>query len=195
MLKSTAAVAISGAVVHGIVVGSALLRSLWLQEHELPRPPEEESTGMGADRQSSTSSAILDTVLMMYSRGCVTKDSFTPDCVFDDPAARTRGFDELREAFRALRALEPETLEWKLGAVGDRRVEVLLWQRYTIGARKIELHSKVVAEHDSSGRIVAMQDRWRGCPLLFVPPFTWARRVNGIISFRLTPFLNVSDAD
>ena len=195
MIKSTAAVALGGAALHATVVGGALLRSLWQHEHELPQPPAGESTGMAADRQSNVSSAILGTVLTMYSRGCVTKDSFAEHCVFDDPAARTQGFEELREAFRALRALEPETLDWRLGAVGAGSVEVLLWQRYTIGARKIELHSKIVAQHDSSGRIVAMQDRWRGCPLLFVPPFTWARRINGVISYHLTPFLNVPADD
>ena len=195
MIKTTAALALGGAALHATVVGSALLRSLWRHEHELPRPPTSESSGMAADRQSNTSSAILGTVLTMYSRGCVSKDSFADNCVFDDPAARTQGFDELREAFRALRVLDPETLDWRLGAVGAGSVEVLLWQRYTIGTRQIELHSKIVAQHDASGRIVALQDRWRGCPLLFMPPFTWARRINGVISYCLTPFLNVPPAD
>ena len=59
--------------------------------------------------------------------------------------------------------------------------------------RSMAAFSKVVAEHDAEGRIVQLEDRWKGLPLLDSPPFTWARRLNGVMSFWLTPLLKADE--
>ena len=193
MLKSAATVVGCGVAVHGTIVCGALLRSLrFAEEHDLEQPNHSSSI-MVKEGQTSASSAVLGAILTMYSQCCVNEASFARHVTFDDPAARTEGFDELKEAFRALRKLQPQTLNWELGSVHQGRVEVHLWQRYTIGPKEIDLFSKVVAEHDAEGRIVQLEDRWKGLPLLDSPPFTWARRLNGVMSFWLTPLLKADE--
>ena len=93
---------------------------------------------------------------------------------------RTRGFAEVKKLFGALKAASPQTLDWQLGEVTDGKVEIRLWQHYTIGSRDVKLFEKVIVEHDN-GKITSMEDRWRGKPLRQYPPFTWCRGLNGLI--------------
>ena len=106
--------------------------------------------------------------------------------------ARCNGFKELQEAFRVLVKLNPKTLDWKLAKVskGERKVEIEIWQRYTIG-KEIVLHSRIFVEHDDNGRIISIEERWREVPLLSGAPFSWVRRLNGLMAYLFTPYLKV----
>jgi hypothetical protein len=91
-----------------------------------------------------------------------------------------------------LKLLEPETLDWEISRVcsDTNQVELNLWQRYTIfEGSPIDLYSRIVVQHDAQGRIVSMEDRWKGKPLLPDTPFGWTRRLNGVLSFYITPLL------
>ena len=120
------------------------------------------------------------------------KDSFSRDVTFEDPAVKCKGFGEVKEAFRALKVISPQTLDWELGDVTDNKVEIRLWQRYGILSRNLDLFETVVVRH-SKGKITSMEDRWKGKPLLQFEPFTWCRRINGVISAFLTSRLIPND--
>ena len=132
----------------------------------------------------------------MFGNGGVDQSIFDNSVVFEDPTSCKKGVKELKEAFRVLEKLQPETLDWNLKSVSLNNgeaaggvVEIRLLQHYQLGPKSISLRSNVVVQHDGQGRIVSMQDLWNGVPLLPMAPFTWSRRVNGLLSFRLTPFL------
>ena len=142
----------------------------------------------------------------MYSKGCVHESCFAADVRFTDPAAETRGFLELAEAFRALKWLHPVQEDFAIvqeadaaetDAVDSGRVCIDLWQRYTLPFKQppLRLYSRVVARYDaSSGRITSVEECWRGVPLLSFAPCAIARRLNGIVSFYVTRGL-LPDAD
>jgi hypothetical protein len=183
-----------GVVIHGAVVCGALAHSLYMiddRDLALPRPNQSAL----AKGQTSASSKVVGTVLTMYSQGCVNEASCHHTVTFEDPAARTEGFAELKEAFRMLKRLEPETVDWEIRKVSSDvgQVELNLWQRYSLleAQEPIDLYSHIVVQHDDQGRIISMQDRWKGKPLLPSTPFGWTRRLNGIVSFQLTPFFDV----
>jgi hypothetical protein len=128
----------------------------------------------------------------MYGQCCTDESSFADSVIFEDPAAKCLGVAEVQEAFRALAKLQPKTLDWELGCVDEDRktVEVNVWQRYQIGFGKgTDLYSKILVSYDEEGQITKMVDLWRGLPLLSSAPFTWSRRLNGLLSFQLTPFM------
>merc|ERR1712032_702314 len=151
-----------GLVTHGVVVSGALINALyWAEGDELSRPDRASSLMTSKAGQTTETSAVLGAVLTMYSKGCVHKDSFSPDVTFEDPAGKCKGFGEVKEAFRALKVISPQTLDWELGDVTDNKVEIRLWQRF----------ETVVVRH-SKGKITSMEDRWKGKPLLQFEPFT-----------------------
>jgi len=182
-----------GLVTHGVVVSGALINALyWAEGDELSRPDRASSLMTSKAGQSTETSAVLGAVLTMYSQGCVHKDSFSPDVTFEDPAGKCKGFGEVKEAFRALKAISPQTLDWELGDVTDKKVEIRLWQRYGIASRDVDLFEIVVVRHNK-GTITSIEDRWKGKPLLQYPPFTWCRRLNGVVGDFLTSRLVPTD--
>ena len=60
---------------------------------------------------------------------------------------------------------------------------------FVLAGHELDLYSAVEVRHDTDGRITSLKDQWRGVPLLSTAPFRWARRANGLLSYRLTPFL------
>lgn len=195
IFKPAALVVGSGIVMHGAVVGGALLRSIFAPTatYELQQPRRQESSVVKLG-QASASSTALGSVLKMYSQGTVTKDSFSPEVSFEDPPAKTEGFAELEEAFRSLKLLSPETLDWEVGSVGEGQMDVNLWQLYTLGSNKFELFSKLGVNYDDAGRVVRIRESWRGVPLLDTAPFTWSRRINGILGSVVTPLFQTDDS-
>ena len=95
----------------------------------------------------------------------------------------------MKKVFRGLQAISPQTLDWELGEVTDDKVEIRLWQRYAIASRPWSKHfdrfEHMVVRHNK-GEITSMEDRWNGKPLLQYPPYTWCRRLNGVITDYLT---------
>ena len=107
------------------------------------------------------------------------------------PAAETRGVAELKEAFRALQALKPINEDFAFvtdhGVAGCACVD--LRQHYTLLGRPFKLYSRVLVRHDAAGRIESITECWRGIPLSDAVPFALARRLNGIISYNVTPLV------
>jgi len=129
----------------------------------------------------------------MYSTCTVDTSKFAADVVFDDPAASTSGRAELQEAFRALQVLQPQNLSWELRTPESTgTVEIDLWQQYALGSRKLKLYSRIVVKQNADGQIYSLQDRWHGQPLLDWGVFRLCRRLNGIVSYKLTPSLVAS---
>eukprot|EP00747_Dinoflagellata_sp_TGD_P219278 gnl/TRDRNA2_/TRDRNA2_91419_c0_seq1.p1 gnl/TRDRNA2_/TRDRNA2_91419_c0~~gnl/TRDRNA2_/TRDRNA2_91419_c0_seq1.p1 ORF type:complete len:301 (-),score=38.83 gnl/TRDRNA2_/TRDRNA2_91419_c0_seq1:134-1036(-) len=181
-------------VLHGAVAGMAILRIfLPMQNRKLQEPQAEADHGVLIDVQDNASSAALEAVLQMYSKGCLQEESFAPSISFRDPLVRTVGFEELQENSRVMRRLlRPfKVRKWQLTSVGGGQLEVVLWQRLRlkVGTKDVGLSSKVVAKYDKAGQILSIQDLWRQQPLLEFGPFTWSRRINGIVASWVTPVL------
>ena len=139
--------------------------------------PEEEGGG------APVPARVLACVQKQYAGEGLDRGTCRADVVFEDPAARCSGVDEVAEAFRALRACSPESLRPPRAQARAGAVTVLLDQRY-FGFLRVE--SELVVSLDSQGKISRLEERWNGAPLLGLPPVTWARRLNGMLSFALT---------
>jgi len=126
----------------------------------------------------------------MYRGGGIDAVFLSPDVVFEDPAAYCVGKDEVREAFRALRACTPEQLdEPRLIVDGDGEGATAVFalrQRYF---GYLEVQSTLHVHTAADGRINRFEERWNGAPLLEGAPFRWSRRLNGVLSSALTPLL------
>ena len=98
----------------------------------------------------------------------------------------------MKKQFDALKMMSPQTLHWELGDVMDGRVEIRLWQRYSLGPKEVDMFENIVVQHEN-GKITSMEDRWKGVPFRQYPPFTWCRRLNGLMSEYLSSRLERSD--
>ena len=173
---------------HAVSTMMGLARSAWLLESREPLRGQAGSDSGSID--SAATAAASATVLSMYGRGCVDEHCFSPSVVFTDPAAETRGVAELAEAFRALQIMKPVNEEFNFVAHHEPGCACVdLWQRYTIFGRPFKLYSRVLARHDAAGRIESIREWWRGVPLSDAALLAIARRVNGVISYQLTPWL------
>ena len=127
----------------------------------------------------------------MYSSEPLEASMFADECSFQDPAAACEGFAEIEEAFRALRALEPATINRHVASVEEAgcnnvtRFDSLMG--YTIGGKKMQLPSTIVVQDDGTGRIQSITELWNHHPLL--PLSGIPRRINGLASYHLTKLL------
>ena len=156
--------------------------------------------------------AVAKVVTAMYSGAGIDGAALSDDATFTDPAAACVGRAEVVEAFRALGACSPEHVAPPL-AVSERTVstaggtgddggpatgavhvesEFFLHQRYFKGAyySGLVVRSTLVVRADNAGRICAVEERWNGAPLLRFSAFRFARRVNGMLSALLTPYVS-----
>ena len=150
--------------------------------------------------------AVAKVVTAMYSGAGIDGAALSDDATFTDPAAACVGRAEVVEAFRALGACSPEHVAPPL-AVSERTVstaggtddpavhvesEFFLHQRYFNGAyySGLVVRSTLVVRTDNAGRICAVEERWNGAPLLRFSAFRFARRVNGMLSALLTPYVS-----
>ena len=167
------------------------MKPFWAEGDEVSRPDRASSLVASKEAgQTAETSAVVGAVLTMYSQGSVHKDSFSPDVTFEDPCTKCKGFGEVKKVFRGLQAISPQTLDWELGDITDNKVEIRLWQRY--GILRWDRYEFMVVRHNK-GKITSMEDRWNGKPLLQYPPFTWCRRLNGVISDFFTSRLVPTD--
>ncbi|KAJ1495197.1 hypothetical protein T484DRAFT_2157311 [Baffinella frigidus] len=126
----------------------------------------------------------------MYRGGGLDAAFLSPGVVFEDPAVCCVGTVEVQEAFRALHAASPESLEEpRLVVDGDNEGATAVFalrQRY-VGFLQVDstLHIHTAAD----GRISRFEERWNGTPLWKAAPFRWSRRLNGLLSSALTPLL------
>jgi hypothetical protein len=153
------------------------------------------------------STAVAKVVTAMYSGAGIDGAALSDDAIFTDPAASCVGRAEVVEAFRALGAsCSPEHVAPPL-AVSQRTVstasgpaagaeqlesEFFLHQRYFKGAyySGLVVRSTLVVRTDNAGRICAVEERWNGAPPLQFSAFRFARRVNGMLSAMLTPYVS-----
>jgi len=126
----------------------------------------------------------------MYRGDGLDAAFLSPRVVFEDPAVLCVGTDEVQEAFRALHAARPESLdEPRLVVDGESEGATAIFalrQRY-VGF--LEVNSTLHIHTAADGRISRFEERWNGAPLLSAAPFRWARRFNGRLSSALTPLL------
>ena len=191
LLKSALYGITFGVCIHSGIVCSSLYRSLSYNNY--PKIKNELEKESSIQTSSNHSSKILSTILTMYSKGCVNTNSFTSNIIFNDPAAEAKNIDELKEAFRALKLLNPQTLDWELHSTDHKKTQIYLWQRYTIINNNFDLFSNVTIYTNNEGKIYKLEDKWKDLELLHFVPFTWCRRINGILSFYITPFMKTED--
>lgn len=129
------------------------------------------------------------TIGLMYSAESLETSMFAKECSFDDPAAACKGFEEIAEAFRALRALEPSPIRRRVASVeaGRNIVRFDSLMGYTINGYKTQLPSTIVVRDDGTGRIESITELWNHQPLLPLSGIT--RRINGLASYHLTRLL------
>ena len=138
---------------------------------------------------SEEAAQITKVVSKMYSGGGLDPTMCTDHVTFTDPAARCTGRAECVEAFRALRAFEPQHVEEPSAvAMPDGSLHLYLHQRYSI-LTSFTIRSVLVVRTDDTGRVSELEERWNGAPLIGFPAFRWVRRVNGVVSSLLTPII------
>ncbi|CAK0862715.1 unnamed protein product [Prorocentrum cordatum] len=133
---------------------------------------------------------------LAWTRTNTTTSHHVPEVVFEDPAALCCGLEEVAEAFRALRACSPEHIEEPLltdaallCAAGEAPAGVVCLQLRQRYFGRLEVRSAVLVDTDESGRITRFEERWNMAPLVTGALFQWTRRLNGKLSFALTPRL------
>eukprot|EP00802_Teleaulax_amphioxeia_P026415 Tamp_27482.p1 GENE.Tamp_27482~~Tamp_27482.p1 ORF type:complete len:191 (+),score=34.39 Tamp_27482:116-688(+) len=172
---------------HALLSGASILRGALTSA---PPPVSEPAAATPASNSICVSCSRAaqheKIVAKMYRGGGVDAACCTPDVTFEDPAARCTGIGELQEAFRALKRLHPKHISAPKAVPGDDAgsSRVLLHQQY-LGF--IELESELLVRTAPDGRISAFEERWNRVPLLEAAPFRFARRLNGLISYALTP--------
>ena len=112
----------------------------------------------------------------------------------EDNVALVEGLDEVREAFRAVRAFAPSAdAPAEVAQIDARRYVVRTAVRYALpltGPDGLVVRSDVLvtlAERD--GKIERLEERWNGARLLEGFPFDMVRRGVGIVSRAITPWL------
>ena len=106
--------------------------------------------------------------------------ALAPDVAFEVPAALVEGLDEVREAFRAVRAFAPSADAPAEAQIDARRYVVRTAVRYALpltGPDGLVVRSDVLvtlAERD--GKIERLEERWSGARLLEGFPFDMVRR-------------------
>ena len=113
------------------------------------------------------------------------------DVVFEDACVRCEGRSEVIEAFRALKAIQPEIIGFAEGGCGDSRGrDYDLSEKYSPkifgGTFTFEIRSRLMVTMNKSGQVVRIEERWNHIPL--VPQLGLFRRINGIASFYFTSF-------
>lgn len=153
---------------------------------------------------------LTELITQMYSgRGCHHSHVHLDDSVtFSDPVAICNSADEVHEAFRILRILQPKSLHPPTCVDVEPRgsyivVKYALHQHY--GLLNTDLHSEVTVEvqleqstiynaqqpqssylvPESNFLVSSMKEEWNGNPLPRDPIFWIVRRMNGILSWHI----------
>jgi len=143
---------------------------------------------------------VTEFVTSMYAgRGVSHRYVKLADSVsFEDPAARCSGPDEVREAFRALRYLKPQSISPPCCVnVQPQGESIALWyalHQHYLGGRLILPSLLVVTVQlrqlkevpESEFVVLGMQEQWNGIPLWNSYLFWIVRRINGMVSYPLT---------
>ena len=126
------------------------------------------------------------------------KEIISDDLIFEDPAARCKSREEVKNAFKMLKYITPVNVSRNLHVInedkagGHRKVIVFdQLQQYTIG-KKLVLHSHVLVDVDTrQQKVLRIEERWNGHKLLNISyP---SRIINGIISdFVIRAFLKAA---
>lgn len=173
--------------------GFGIVAAAVARRPERPERPKRPST-------DGHTAALTKVVTSMYGGTGLDASACAHDVTFTDPAACCAGTSEVVEAFRALAAAcRPEHIEPPLRLRTERHAgldctEFFLHQRYfrdtMLLPRGLEVRSVLVVHTDAdTGRVRAFEERWNGAPLLQWVPFRWARRINGMLSSFVTPYV------
>ena len=146
---------------------------------------------------------VLSCTTDMYSGRGLDRSACAASVVFEDPVALCSGVGEVAEAFRALKAVDPECrkppmfvnlLRTTTPDNGDdpnmRKLRLKLSQSY--GGGRLDVDSDLlITVRKSDGMITRFEERWNGTPLLGMgsplePMFSFSRRILGRISYAVT---------
>ena len=185
-----------GEALGALATGHICFSGFGMVASAVARRPERPS----ADGQASASPELTKVVSSMYGGRGLDPSVCAHDVTFTDPAACCAGTSEVVEAFRALAAAcRPEHVEPPLSIRAERHAgldctEFFLHQRYfrntMLLPRGLEVRSVLVVHTDvDTGRVRAFEERWNGAPLLQWVPFRWVRRINGMLSSLVTPYI------
>ena len=148
----------------------------------------------------AAASELTKVVSSMYGGRGLDPSACAHDVTFTGPAACCAGTSEVVEAFRALAATcRPEHVDPPLSVRSARHAgldctEFFLHQRYFrdtfLLPRGLVVRSVLVVHTDAdTGRVRAFEERWNGVGLLQWVPFRWVRRINGMLSSLVTPYV------
>ena len=171
-------------VIHlGLTVGNA---SYSLVGETTQQLEQEQSHNIKMNEQQRD---IQSALVGMYSGRGIDRSLCTPNVVFRDPIVVCNGDIEVEEAFRALKALSPK-LQKEPFLIGGSSTGIHSFRLQTdyFMLFSFSVDSLCIVETDSDGRITLIEERWNHTPLLKIPPYTWAKRLNGLISYRLSTY-------
>ena len=145
-----------------------------------------------APTDDDNDSAVGRVVAKMYGGGGLDARACCEDVVFEDPAACCVGRAEVVEAFRALKACRPRSLQpprtCARQRVGEIERHVVWLDQHYFGVLRVR-GTVVVDVRTASGRIARFEERWNAAPLWDIAPLRWTRRLNGVLSGTLTPLV------
>jgi len=185
-----ATVGTAAALAAHLSLSAASISSSLRTSEELPAPSgaAEKVSGNRLCETCSREAVLTKVVQQMYARGKVDAPMFTEDVTFEDPAAICVGHNEVAEAFRALKVLQPKLLDPPTVTPSGSVYVADLHNEYLLRNKAVVLRSSLFITVGPDGRIVHLEERWNHRPLLDVAPVRWARRVNGVLSYSLTRF-------
>ena len=123
----------------------------------------------------------VEAVRRAYILGELDAAACAPDVRYENPFASYRGRTSVRTAFCARHALWPDLVQVTQAeaAADPRHVTLRLSQTAVVG----ELPSVIHVQLDDTDRVVLLEERWNGQPLLEFPAgfpaFGHARQLNG----------------
>mmetsp|Transcript_24978 Transcript_24978/g.47254 ORF Transcript_24978/g.47254 Transcript_24978/m.47254 type:complete len:195 (+) Transcript_24978:236-820(+) len=132
------------------------------------------------------------TVDKLWVQGDMERLMFRPDASFEDPMARCEGWHEVSQAFRGakqLRGGKQLSPAYVTPTDSPTVFVVHLHHEYCFFNHDVEMRSHVMMELDGIGQIAHVEWHWFGVPLLNWKAVKLARRINGIFSYIVTPFI------
>ena len=133
---------------------------------------------------------VLRSIKDIYSGNGVENAKFSTEVIFRDPVAICEGIDEVAEAFRALKVISPKIMEEPKLFLGrsDKELYVKIRTSYNC-IKPFTVNSMCIIETGEDGNIISIEELWNFVPLIDNSFFMWSKRLNGLISYRLTRFL------
>ena len=182
LVKTTSAFASAHLVVTAVSVANSI--------YNTPAKEGQDTSGTPAV-DPATIELSLRCASAMYSGAGVPTGVLAPACSFIDAVAICHGTLETRECFRALQWMSPTlvTPPKVLSAVSTDGITTVALAMETNYAQRLAVKSLLLVTLDPANRITCFEEQWNNVPLMNSVLFRMARRLNGLISFGVTPLV------